>query len=112
MDQGHNVTRGRNRVAVKGNELYQLFVELTGLSSGTVEDELQAHMKRLDMDPENLNTDDIRKLMTLYLDEFNMGISNTNDSDLKELSELNEISELNDPVDSFSLFMSSIKAEA
>lgn len=61
----------------KGNELYQLFVELTGLSTGTVEEELQSHMKRLEMDPETLTTDDIRKLMAIYLDEFNSGLTST-----------------------------------
>ena len=63
--------------ASKGNELYQIFVELTGLSTDTVEEELQSHMKRLEMDPETLTTEDIRKLMAIYLDEFNSGLTST-----------------------------------
>lgn len=88
-------------MATKGNELYQLFVEMTGLGSGTVEDELQAHMRRLDMDPENLNTDDIRKLMSLYLDEFNMGLSSSH-----------MLEAASDPVDAFSMLKNTPKAEA
>ena len=57
-------------VMKKGNELYHLFVELTGLEQGTIESELRALMQRLNMNPETLSTDDIRRLMAAYLDEF------------------------------------------
>jgi hypothetical protein len=84
-------------MAMKGNELFQLFVEMTGLEHGTVEDELRKLMQRLNMDPETLTTEDIRRLMAHYLEEFNDGVTQG-----KATAEAN-FSNLADPVSEVAL---------
>lgn len=40
-------------MSIKGNELYQMFIELTGLESGTVEKELRVLKSALDPTTKN-----------------------------------------------------------
>lgn len=54
----------------KGNELYQLLIELAGLDDPRVETEILDLMGRLHMDPNELTTEDMRILMAVYLHEF------------------------------------------
>jgi hypothetical protein len=54
----------------KGNELYQLLLELAGLEDPGVDQELSELMGRLSMDPDTLTTDQMRVLMAAYLNEF------------------------------------------
>jgi hypothetical protein len=54
----------------RGNELYQLLIELAGLEDPRVENEILDLMGRLHMDPDELTTEDMRILMAVYLHEF------------------------------------------
>ena len=54
----------------KGNELYQLLLELAGLEDPNVEVELEALMKKLSLDADTLTTEDMRVLMAAYLNDF------------------------------------------
>jgi hypothetical protein len=54
----------------RGNELYQLLLELAGLEDPKVEKELEELMEKLSMHPDTLSTDDMRVLMAAYLNEF------------------------------------------
>ena len=50
--------------------LYDLLVELSGLDRTIVDEELGKLIKKLDLDSNNLSTEDIRKIATLYLFEI------------------------------------------
>ncbi len=54
----------------KGNELYQLLLELAGLEDPAVEKELGDLMEKLSMNPDTLTTDQMRVLMAAHLNEF------------------------------------------
>jgi hypothetical protein len=54
----------------KGNELYQLLLELAGLEDPNVEKELEALMAKLSLSPDTLTTEDMRVLMAAYLNDF------------------------------------------
>ncbi len=59
----------------KGNELYRMLIELTGLEHGALESELGGLMKRLNLDPEKVTTGDIRLLVATYLQEVQAGMT-------------------------------------
>lgn len=58
----------------KIEDIYNLFIELSGLSREKVQRELGRHIDALDLDIKNLSEDDIRKIMGLYLEELNWSI--------------------------------------
>jgi hypothetical protein len=59
----------------KGNELYRLLIELTGLEASDVQQELDPLLKRLGMSPETLTMDEVRKAMATWLDELTSEIA-------------------------------------
>ena len=67
-----------------GNHLFNLLVELTGLDKKVVETELNDLMQELRMDKSTLTTDDMRKLVALYLDRVHGALTEEDESDLIE----------------------------
>jgi hypothetical protein len=65
--------------------LYDLLVELSGLDRNVIDKELGAFIEELSLDPSNLSTDDIRRIATLYLFEF----QSNKEGDLSEFGEHN-----------------------
>ena len=61
--------------ASEGLELYRLLIELTGLEGDEVKGELDRLLDKLDMTPETLTLDDVRKAMIVFLDECSAEIS-------------------------------------
>lgn len=62
-------------MADKGLELYELLLELTGFDGDDVKHELDRLLLKLDMTPETLTLDDVRKAMIVYLDECSAEIA-------------------------------------
>jgi hypothetical protein len=52
-----------------GNRLFELLIELTGLERSVIEPELCLILKKLNLSIDRLTTDDIRRVMTVYLEE-------------------------------------------
>ena len=50
--------------------LYDLLVELSGLDRNVIDQELGVLIQKLNLDPKNLSTDDIRRIAALYLFEI------------------------------------------
>ena len=58
----------------KGKDLFQVFVDLTGLDREVVEKELNRLLTGMRIDPNFMTTDDIRKVMSVYLDQLNLDL--------------------------------------
>ena len=50
--------------------LYDLLVELSGLDRNVIDQELGVLIQKLNLNPKNLSTDDIRRIAALYLFEI------------------------------------------
>ncbi len=55
---------------VKGRELFDLLVELTGLEEKVIRNELEDLLKRLNVDPDHLTTDQLREVVSMYLEKL------------------------------------------
>lgn len=55
---------------VKGRELFELLVELTGLDEKIIRSELEELLKRLNLNADNLTTDELRDVVSLYLEKL------------------------------------------
>ncbi|NCN27618.1 hypothetical protein GW915_08600 [bacterium] len=58
-------------MAHKIEDLFKLFSELSGLSDECVRKELEGHLERLNIDRLNITENDLRRVMSLYLEEMN-----------------------------------------
>lgn len=56
-------------MTIKGNGLYQLLIELTGLDQKAITQELDGLLYRLGLDADTLTTDDMRRVLAVYLEE-------------------------------------------
>ena len=72
----------------EGNELYRLLIRLTGLEEQQVKAELNPLLKRLNMSPETLTMEDVRRAMIVYLDEFSAQVAS---EDVEALAELDSL---------------------
>jgi hypothetical protein len=62
-------------MALIGNELFRLFLELSGLNQEKAAAELEMLMQRLNINPDTVTTEDIRRLMAAYLEQFDSDIT-------------------------------------
>lgn len=62
---------------VQGKELYELLIELTGLDRNCVDAELGSIIQKLGLKHEELTTDDLRKIVTVYLAEVQQELLGT-----------------------------------
>jgi len=58
-------------MGTEGIGLYHLLVELTGLERKEIEPVLDRLLAKLKLNRDSLTTEDVRKVMALYLDEVN-----------------------------------------
>lgn len=75
-------------MGTEGNELYRLLIRLTGLEEQQVKAELNPLLKRLNMSPETLTMEDVRRAMIVYLDEFSAQVGS---DDVEALAELDSL---------------------
>lgn len=66
---GIRISPGEGGRVEKGNDLYRLLIQLTGLEPDGVAEELDGVLSRLRLDPETLSFDDIRLVMAHYLED-------------------------------------------
>lgn len=75
---------------VKGNELYRLLIQLTGLEPEKVQSELDPLLAKLNMCPTKLTMDDVRKAMLQYLDEYTSQLASDELETFRELEALED----------------------
>jgi hypothetical protein len=65
----------------KIEDIYNLFIELSGLSRESVQHELNKYITALNLDKRSLSENDIRKIMSLYLEELNWTMLSQQEND-------------------------------
>jgi hypothetical protein len=58
----------------KIEDIYNLFIEMTGMSRKSVQNELNKYIDALNLDKKSLTEHDLRKIMSLYLEDLNWSI--------------------------------------
>ena len=80
----------------EGN-LFDILLELTGLSREILETELQKHMEKLSLNPKSLSTDDLRRVMESYILEIHEHMAEDSKEMPADFMGFNPASPLGDP---------------
>ncbi len=75
----------------EGNELYRMLIHLTGLEQEKIQRELNPLLARLELSPDTLTMDGVRKVMLVYLEECSAHMQM---GELETIAELDLLSEM------------------